>query len=358
MAINLHTKYYNQIASIFTHSSFFAGRATAEYDFTGVKTIQIPSIVTQPLVDYSRSGTSRYGTPTDLQDTLQELTMTQDKAFAIIIDKGDNSEQQMMKNAGKVMKQQIEEQVTPTLDKYAVEQWVANCGKVLAYGAAVSKSNIIAMLCDIEAHMQDNFVPESDRWCFVKNTHIGYIRQAPEFTGSDGVVKEMLVRGYVGKFGTLNIVGMPASYFPDGVEHLAFYSKAVLHPVKIRDAKIHQDPPGISGHLLEGRFNYDAFVIGAKGQAVIAVVANGKKTATPTATKGATTTELASTTNSGDVVIYYTLDGSDPRYSTTRKLYDSTAKITNPAAGTVIRAVADNLEDGYYRSDELVHVCA
>lgn len=357
MAVNLHTKYYDKIIGIFTRGSYFAGCAKGEYNFTGVKTIQIPSIVTQPLADYSRSGTSRYGNPADLQDTLQELSMTQDKSFSIVIDKGDNSEQQMMKRAGTVLKRQLDEQVTPEVDKYALEQWILNCGHVLAYSAAVSKSTIVAALCDIETHFEDNHVPIDGRWCFVKNSHIAYLRQAPEWTGSDSVVKQMLGRAQVHTFGTLNVVGLPASYFPTNVEHLAFHESAVIHPFKIRDTKVHQDPPGISGHLLEGRFNYDAFVLGARGQAVVAVVASGKKTATPTATKGASTTSLASTTNNGDVDIYYTLDGSDPRYSPSRIEYDSTNKITNPAAGTVIRAIAEKIEDGFYRSDELKHIC-
>lgn len=353
MAINLHSKYSNQIVGIFTHSSYFAGRATGEFSFSGLKSILIPSITTQPLNDYQRSGTARYGTPTDLQDTLQEVTMTQDKGFSIVIDKGDNSEQQMMKRAGEVMKQEIDEQVTPTVDKYCLKQWIENSGKTLEYSAAVSKANVIAMLCDIETQFQDNHVPEANRWCYLKNAHIALIRQAPEWTGADGVVEKMLVRGMVGKFGTLNIVGLPAAYFPTGVEHFAAYSKSLLHPFKIRDSKVHQDPPGISGHLLEGRFNYDAFVVGARGSGVLACVASGKKTAAPTATKGASTTSLASTTNSGTVDIYYTLDGSDPRYSTTRVKYS--AAFDNPAAGTIIRAIAELPASGFYRSDELKH---
>jgi hypothetical protein len=90
---------------------------------------------------------------------------------------------------------------------------------------------------------------------------------------------------------------------------------------------------------------------------VIAVVANGYKTATPTATKGASTTSLASTTNSGTVTIKYTLDGTDPRWSSTAETYS--AAFDNPAADTVIKAVAYYFNGAtcYYMSDMLTHTC-
>ena len=39
-------------------------------------------------------------------------------------------------------------------------------------------------------------------------------------------------------------------------------------PAKLEDYKIHQDPPGISGSLVEGRVNYDAFVLDNKKSAL------------------------------------------------------------------------------------------
>ena len=35
-------------------------------------------------------------------------------------------------------------------------------------------------------------------------------------------------------------------------------------PYKIADAKVHEDPVGVSGALIEGRHYYDAYVLGAK----------------------------------------------------------------------------------------------
>ena len=43
---------------------------------------------------------------------------------------------------------------------------------------------------------------------------------------------------------------------------------ACVAPVKLEDYKIHEDPPGISGSLVEGRVCYDAFILENKKKAI------------------------------------------------------------------------------------------
>ena len=351
MAINLHKKYSDKLAKLYTHNSFVDGHTNATWSFSGVKSVLIPSIVTQELSAYSRSGTNRYGTPTDIQDTMQELTMTKDEGFALVIDKGDNTEQQMMKNAGEVMKQQIAERVVPRIDKYAMNQWAIHAGKVVTSSSAPTKSTIVDLLLDAEVHFADNFIPDSDRWVYMSNAMYKLVRTSTEFTGCDGIVNNMLIKGYKGDIGSLKIVCVPATYMPTNVYFIATQKNSVILAQKIRDAKIHQDPPGISGHLLEGRYTYDAFVVGTLCAGAYICVASAAKAATPTATKEASTTTLASTTSTATIL--YTLDGTDPRYSTTAQTY--TAAFNNPTAGTVIKAVAR--ATGVYDSDLLEHTC-
>ncbi|MCI6998042.1 MAG: hypothetical protein MR936_14995 [Eubacterium sp.] len=38
--------------------------------------------------------------------------------------------------------------------------------------------------------------------------------------------------------------------------------------VNLEDYKVHQDPPGISGPLVDGRICYDAFVLDNKAKAI------------------------------------------------------------------------------------------
>jgi hypothetical protein len=280
-----------------------------------------------------------------------------DRSFSIVIDKGNYKQQGLLKQSGVVMAAEIKDIVQPEVDQYALVKYAQNCGKTLAFAASVSTSNIIKMLQDIGVTFDNAHIPTNDRWVFMKNANLALAKRAEEFKGADSQVTEKLTNGRFTKFDTLNIVGMPDTWFPTNTEMVAFQSKSVLLPFVIRDSKVHEDPPGISGALLEGRFTYDAFVVGPYCDGVIAVVANGYKTATPAATKGASTTSLASTTNSGTVTIKYTLDGTDPRWSSTAETYGSA--FANPAADTIIKAVAYYFTGGagYYMSDMLTHTC-
>lgn len=353
MSINLATKYSNKIAQAHTHESFLAGKAKAPYDFVGVKSIRIYTLLSQPLNNYDRTNTTnRYGALSELQDSYQEISMTQDKSFRIAIDKGNNNEQMMVKEAGRVMKMQLREQVVPTGDKRALYQWAWGAGKCIEYSAAISKSNIISMLLDIEKEFMDAFTPLDDRYVVVKNEHVKLIKTSDEFQYVDGVRENFILKGIIGKIGTLNIIAMPAAWFPTNAEHIAFHSRAVGFPFKIRDTRIVTDSEAVNGAVLLGRFNYDAFVVGGACDDVIVVTTSGNKCADPVVAKSTNTT-ITSTTSSAK--IYYTTDGSDPRFSASRIEYS--AGITNPTAGTVIKAVAIYESGNKFTSNVTTHVC-
>ena len=46
------------------------------------------------------------------------------------------------------------------------------------------------------------------------------------------------------------------------------HPSATVAPTKLEDYKVHEDPPGISGALVEGRINYDAFVLDNKAKGI------------------------------------------------------------------------------------------
>ena len=108
MAVNLATKYSSQIAEVFTAGSFVKGKTSTTFDLTGVKTLKVYTPVTVPEVDYTREGMARYGTVTEMQDIVQELKMTQDKAFTLTIDKGNYLDQNMSKKAADMLRNRRE----------------------------------------------------------------------------------------------------------------------------------------------------------------------------------------------------------------------------------------------------------
>ncbi|MDD3400718.1 MAG: N4-gp56 family major capsid protein [Eubacteriales bacterium] len=345
MAINLHDKFAKKMLDAFTADSFTEGLCGAKYDFIGVKSIKIMTTVTDELNDYSRSGTSRYGTPTDVQDTLQELTMTQDKSFTKAIDKGDNSEQDMMKNAAVYLRKQIRERVTPAMDKYRLSLWAMHAGKIATMASAPTAATIVGALLDAEVYFADNLVPADSRCVWIPHKYVKFLKTASEWTGCDGIVNKILFKGEVGTFSTLHIVAVPESYMPANVYFLCAQKESLLGPKKLAETQVHQNPPGISGHLIEGRWIYDAFVLGEIASGVYACIAAANKSANPTV--NASTGAIALGTN--NTAAYYTLDGTDPRYSTTA------VKITAGAtpsgvAGKTVKVVAER-GAGYFSSD-------
>ena len=267
MAINLITKYADKLAMAYTAKSFIKGKTSTEWSWDGAQNVKILSIVTQTPGNYTRSGTSRYGTPADLQDTVQEISIKQDKAFSMVIDKGDNTQQGMLKQAGKALNAEIEEQMVPLMDKYALLSFARGAGTTITTYTSLSKTNILEALTAIETAMADAFVPVDNRYVFLSNASVALFRQS--LTNCDTITDRILMKGVVGDFGTLHIVGIPASWMPSNTLAIAFQQKSVVFPEQISDAKVHQDPPGISGHLLEGRYLYDAAVVKAFEKGVV-----------------------------------------------------------------------------------------
>lgn len=330
--INLATKYSDKIATSCTAESFVIGKTNTEYEFKGAKTVEIPTPVTQDLVDFRRSGTNRYGDPTEMEDTIQAMTVTQDKSASITIDKGNNDEQMMIKNAGKMMHLQIKEKNVPLLDKYAIKQFANNAGTIVGLSSAPTKATIVEMILNAAAAMDDALIPPEDRYLALSSASYNLVRLSPEFVGIEALGKEAISKGVVGQVGGFNLIKVPSNYIPANCYFVAWHKGSVVVPRKLKDAKLHTDAPGISGALMEFREIYDAFVLGARAAGVYAAVASSAVVAEPAIS---ITTHQATITSASTVK--YTLDGSDPRYSKSAQIY--TAPVTM-VAGQTIKAYA------------------
>lgn len=87
--MNLASAYSKTVDERFYKESQAMMATNNEYKFTGEKTVNIYSIPVVPMNDYTRSGSSRYGTPSDLTRNVQSCTVNKDRSFTFIIDKGD-----------------------------------------------------------------------------------------------------------------------------------------------------------------------------------------------------------------------------------------------------------------------------
>ena len=82
------------------------------------------------------------------------------------------------------------------------------------------------------------------------------------------VGNELRLQGVIGILDGMNVKKIPANRLPKGFGFMIAHPSATVAPVKLEDYKIHEDPPGISGSLVEGRIVYDAFVLDNKTKAI------------------------------------------------------------------------------------------
>ena len=270
MAINLVTEYQKKIAERFTLGSLTDEAAGHDYDFVGVKAIEIFSIDTVATVDYSRSGTTRYGNVTELGDTKQTLTLAVDKGFTFSIDAGNASEQFNIKQANRCLKREWDEVCTPEIDKYRLSAW-AN-GKGLSSGktvlkntdASLTKSNIVDAIFNGSAAMSDKKVPRKNRYLFIPELTFVKFKLA-DVVMAHQMNKEAVQNGFKGTIDGMKVVTVPSSIWPTltgggTINFMIKYKGATVDPMKLKNLRVQKNPMGIDGDVVEGRYIYDSFV--------------------------------------------------------------------------------------------------
>lgn len=342
MAVNLASKYSGKVDERFKVASKTEPWTSGEYEFLGVQTVKVYNVNTSALNDYDRTAASnRFGTPAELGDSVQEMTLSQDKGFTFIIDAGNDADQMGAKNAGKALRREVDEVIIPTVDKYRLAKWAngAGNGAIISAPAAATIVGLINTAC---IALDNDGVPEEGRAIFIRATDYGYLRTSTEFAAIDPLGAKSIGAGVVGEVFGVPVIKVPDSYLPD-CYFMIVHKSAVFAPTKIQKYTIKKDPPGIDGSLAEGRLYYDAFVKGQKADGIYVAGVSGSMCAAVTATYvGSTTDTITLASATAGTTIKYTLDGTDPKFSTTALTYSSALDTSAWAAGTyTVKAYAE-----------------
>ncbi len=268
-ARNLASKYAKQVDERFNRESQAMLALNSDYDFVGVKTVNVYSIPTVPMVDYTRSGDHRYGMPDDLTSNVQTLTLNRDRAFSFVIDKGDKLQTELVMDAGKALSRQLREEWVPEFDTYVFRKLAATATERGNYSTeTITKENAYEHFLHAMEYMGNKNVPDRDRVAFCSYRFSNQLKMDPAFIKTGDSAQDMILKGVVGEVDGCKIVRVPSSKLPSGCAFLIAHKSATVAPKQLEEYKTHDNPPGISGWLVEGRVIYDCFVLNEKADAI------------------------------------------------------------------------------------------
>lgn len=263
--LNLTEKFSPLVDERFAPSAVTTASTNQDYEFTGAKGIKITSVQTVEMNDYKRSGQGRYGQADELGNDLQEEIMKKDRSFTFTMDKMNEEESEV--KVAPAIARQMREVVIPEIETYRLK--VMSEGAGTKVDGAITKTNAYESFLAGQETLDDHFVPEN-RVCHATPTFINKLKLDDNYTkASDLAQGTILLKGQVGEVDGVAIIKTPKS-FMNGQEFIITHKSATVAPVKLAETKVHLDPPGISGTLVEGRFYYDAFVLNMKKNAIYA----------------------------------------------------------------------------------------
>lgn len=273
MAINLVTQFQPYVDEIFTKESKKELVTNQDFDWTGAHTIKVYKISTGTMNDYDRAGTgsgakgSRYGAVQSLDATTEEFTLKKDRSFTFAIDKLDTDETAQQLAGASALARQQREVVIPEVDSYVYGVIAAGAGTKPA-AVALTPENIYDEITKGTNTLDNAEVPDENRVIIVSPDVYRLMKKSKDIVMETDIDTNLRKQGVVSNLDGAAVIKVPAGRLPENCGFIMCHPCATVAPTKLEDYKIHQDPPGISGSLVEGRICYDAFVLDNKKMAI------------------------------------------------------------------------------------------
>lgn len=264
MAINLAKKYEVKTSDLVKARQKSKPFVHDEWSWDGVNAIIVDTLVDPTMGNYDPSGgANRYGTPTEVEDTQQEFTLTRDRSWTKTIDKKNFQDALMIRKPGKYLAQATKNVLVPELDTY-VFQSITTVGELynrddIVTDAATTANNAYGNFLDINADITNNEAPETGRVSAMTAAYYNFLKQSGFVVASDGAYSDRK-SGDLGEVDGVKITLVPSGRMPTSTDLIVSHPSAAVMPEKLVDYTLHKNPPGISGDLLEYRHRYDCFV--------------------------------------------------------------------------------------------------
>lgn len=264
MSVNAATKFEGKVSNILKLGRKSKGFTNQDWDWDGVEAIKVYTLTDPTMGNYdATSPNNRYGNASEVQDTVQTWTLSRDRSWTKTIDKKNFQDTMMVRKPGAYLAQATKNVLIPEIDTY-VFQTITTAGEVasrddIVSDAATTSANAYSNFLTIQADITNNEAPESGRVAAMIASYYNLLKQGGFVLDSDkGQAK--LDSGSLGSVDGVEIVVVPSGRMPSNTDLIISHPSVCVAPEKLVDYTLHNNPPGVSGDLLEYRHRYDAFV--------------------------------------------------------------------------------------------------
>lgn len=277
MAINLAKKASDKVVERFKLESVTEGLFSDRYNWTGVATVQVYTVDNLPLQNYNKAAASgsRFGTMTEVGDTMQELTVTDDKSFNGSIDRGNNTSQLMIKSAGSILKRTTDEVLIPYVDKYRLSKLAAGAG-IVDYSIVMNPETALEHIFYAGTQLSNAKVPKKDRVLYIGETNAMKLKLADQVVGTASLAEKAIVNGVIGTVDGAQVCVVPDDYLPNNVTFMLVKKGCACAPKKIETFRIIENDKDIDGAIVQGRFLHDCFVLDTLANGIYVAYSNGQ----------------------------------------------------------------------------------
>ena len=270
--VNYVTAFLPLVDEKFTTESKKSLLTNTDFSWIGAHSIKIYKVSTSGMNDYDRNAEnsanwSRFGAVGGLDAVTEEMTLKKDRSFTFAIDKLDTDETGHQLQAASALERQMREVVIPEVDAYTYGVMCENAGNK-PDAVALTSENICTEIFKANTALDNAEVPETGRIIVVTPDTYLLMKQSEEIFLNSDVAEEMRIKGVIAMLDGAKVIKVPANRLPAGFGFMIAHPVATVAPTKLEDYRVHEDPPGISGSLVEGRICYDVFVLDNKKSAI------------------------------------------------------------------------------------------
>jgi hypothetical protein len=264
MAINLASKFETKTSELMTARAKTSMIVNKDWSWDGVNSINIYTLTDPTMGNYDAAAASaRYGTASEVQDTIQTFTLSRDRSWTKTIDKSNYQDTQMVRKPGKYLAQATKNVLVPEIDTYRLSALdtaaIAGSRVAIVAAGATTASNAWENFLTLNADISDNEAPEEGRVAVMTAAYYNFLKQGGFVLDSDSAYRDRK-SGNLGTVDNVKVIVCPSSRMASNVDLVITHPSVMVAPEKLVDYTLHKNAPGYSGDLLEYRHRYDAFV--------------------------------------------------------------------------------------------------